>query len=40
MHAMCPIRHAGDFWMTVEEKRLLQVYPDKIKRSVATTDRK
>jgi hypothetical protein len=26
--------------MTVEEKRLLQVYPDKIKRSVATTDRK
>ena len=26
--------------MTVEEQRLLQVYPDKIKRSVATTDRK
>jgi hypothetical protein len=26
--------------MTVEEKRLLQVYPDKIKRSVATTDRR
>jgi hypothetical protein len=26
--------------MTVEEKRLLQVYPDKIKRYVTRTDRK
>jgi hypothetical protein len=34
------IRPAYKARMAVDENRLLQVYPDKIKRYVATTDRK